>query len=111
MSFGMAQMSGDMDFPLLSATGYLRIMANVVGGWLMLEQGEVAHAALESLCGQQGAGSEAARAKLIEGNDEARFYDGKVKTAAFFLANVLTENDGLAAAIDTGDRSALDICF
>lgn len=111
MSFGMSQMSGDMDFPLLSATGYLRMMANVVGGWLLLEQGEIAHAALEKLCAEQKAATDAARGKLIEDNDEARFYDGKVKTAVFYLANVLTENDGLAAAIDTGDRSALDFCF
>lgn len=111
MSFGMAQMSGDMDFPLLSATAYLRMLANVVGGWLMLEQGETAHASLEKLQAQAGANTDQARAALCECNAEARFYDAKLKTAAFYMAHVLTENDGLAAGIDTADRSALDVCF
>lgn len=109
MSFGMMQMSGDMDFPLLSATGYLRMMANVVGGWLLLQQGLVAHAALEKLAAAQGAASQDARRELIEHHDDARFYELKVKTAQFFIANLLAENDGLAAAIESGDRSALEM--
>jgi hypothetical protein len=107
----MQQMSGDMDYPLLSATPYLRMFGNVAVAWLLLEQGAVAHAALERITNERGAKTAEARAALCADNADARFYDNKVKTAQFFVTNLLTQNEHLAAAIASGDRSPLEMHF
>lgn len=111
MGFAAQQMSGDMDYPLLSATPYLRMFGNVVIAWQLLQQAAVAHRALEKLCEEQGASDAESKRKLCEEHSKAKFYDNKLKTAAFFTTNILSENDWIAAAIGSGDRSALEIHF
>jgi alkylation response protein AidB-like acyl-CoA dehydrogenase len=111
MGFAMKQMSGDLDMPLLSATGYLRMMSNVIVGWLLLEQAVVAQAALDKLCSDRNAVTPEARLALCTDHDDARFYDNKVKTAQFFATGILPQNDGLAATIELEDRSALEVLF
>lgn len=111
MNFAMQQMSGDMDYPLLSATPYLRMFGNVAVAWLLLEQAEIAHAALERITGERGAGTPEDRAALLAENADARYYDNKVKTAQFFVTNLLSQNEHLASAIASTDRSPLEMHF
>lgn len=111
MSFAMQQMQGDMEYPLLSATPYLRMFGNVAVGWLLLEQGVIAAEQLKELFAETGAGDAAAQEKLFADHPDAQFYDNKVKTAQFFAANLLSQNDHLVTAIQSGDRSALDMHF
>ncbi len=111
MTFGMAQGSGDLDFPLLCASPYLRMLTNVVVGWLLLEQAVTADAALARLCNAQGAKTDDERAALCDGGGDAQFYDNKVQTAKFFMSSILAENDAIAATIDSQDRSALEMRF
>ncbi len=111
MNFAMQQMSGDIDYPLLSATPFLRMFGNVVVGWLLVEQGAVAHEALEELYRNAKANTPEARAAWCAEHTEGQFYGNKVKTARFFCSMLLAENDGLAAAIESGDRSALEMHF
>lgn len=111
MNFGMAQMSGDIGYPLLWATPYLRMFGNVVVGWLLAEQAVVAAAALEELYRGAGATSAEARAALTDEPGDAQFYDNKVKTARFFASHLLSQNDGIAAGIESGDRSGLELHF
>jgi alkylation response protein AidB-like acyl-CoA dehydrogenase len=111
MNFAVQQMSGDMEYPLLSATPYLRLMGNIAVGWLLLEQAVVADRALAKLYAETGAGDDAARAKLCDEQPDAQFYDNKVKTAQFFASNLLSQNDHLATAIQSTDRSPLDMHF
>lgn len=110
MNFGMAQMSGDLDFPLLHATPYLRMFGNTVAAWLLLEQAVIAHDALAPLV--ESAGDDPDKtAALFADHADARYYDNKIKTAQFFVSSLLTQNDALAAAIESGDRSALEMHF
>jgi hypothetical protein len=111
MNFAMQQMSGDSDYPLLSATPYLRIFGNVVVGWLLLEQAIVAHAALEELYAELGAKDAAAKTALCNEHPDAQFYDNKIKTAQFFASNLMSQNDHLVTAIQSGDRSPLEMHF
>ena len=111
MNFAMQQMSGDLDYPLLSATPYLRMFGNVVVGWLLLEQAVVAHAALDELFAELGAKDAAARAALCGEHPDAQFYDNKIKTAQFFASNLMSQNDHLVTAIQSGDRSPLEMHF
>ena len=111
MNFAMQQMSGDQDYPLLSATPYLRMFGNVAVAWLLLEQGTIAHTALERLASDRQAKTDEARRALIADNADARYYDNKIKTAQFFVSNLLSQNEHLAALIASGDRSPLEMSF
>jgi hypothetical protein len=105
----MMQMSGDSDYPLLSATPYLRMFGNVVVGWLLLEQAAIAHAALEKIYAERGASDAEKQKTLRADHTDARYYHNKIETARFFASNILAQNDGLAAAIQSNDRSPLDM--
>jgi len=111
MSFAGMQMSGDLDYPLLSATPYLRMLGNLIVGWLLLEQAVVADAALEEIYASSAAADDAAKAALRRGQDDAKFYFNKLKTAEFFVSNLLTQNEHLAAAIESNDHSALEAIY
>ena len=109
MGFAAQQMSGDFDMPLLSATPYLRMFGNVIVARLLIEQAAIAGKKLDAICQENGASDAKSRQALCADNTKAQFYDNKLKTAAFFTTNILTENDGLAAAVESGDRSALEM--
>lgn len=94
MGFGAAGMKGDLYWPILNASDYLEMFGDVVVGRLLLEQAVIAYEKL------QGSPTEA----------ERRYLEGKQQTAAFFI-NRLMRTEAIAAAIDTGDRSALEIDF
>jgi len=111
MSFAGMQMSGDLDYPLLSATSYLRMLGNVVIGWLLLEQAVIAEEALDNIYESSGATDEDAKAALRNDHDDAKFYFNKLKTAKFFVSNLLTQNEHLAAAIGSNDHSALEAIY
>ena len=51
------------------------------------------------------------RQALLEAHDDARFYDNKVKTARFFVSHLLPQNAAIAAGIESGDGSALEMNF
>ncbi len=111
MQFGMYQMQGDLNFPLLEACPYLSMLSNVVVGWLLIEQGVVAQRLLDRLYAERGAKTPEQQTALARDGGDAQFYFNKVKTAQFFASHLLAENDGLAAAIQANDRSALEMCF
>lgn len=111
MNFAMQQMSGDLDYPLLSATPYLRLFGNVAVGWQLLEQAVVAHEALQRIEGERKVKTDEARRALLADHSDARFYYNKIKTAQFFVSNLLSQNEHLAALIASGDRSPLEMCF
>lgn len=109
MNFAMQQMSGDLDYPLLSATPYLRMFGNVAVGWLLLEQAIIAHDAFERIAGERQATGDEARRALVADHADARYYDNKIKTARFFVSNLLSQNEHLSALIASGDRSPLEM--
>lgn len=111
MSFAGMQMSGDLDYPLLSATPYLRMLGNVIIGWQLLEQAVIADELLAKVYETAGSTDDEAKAALQKDNDDARFYFNKIKTAEFFVSNLLTQNEHLAAAIGSNDHSALQAVF
>jgi alkylation response protein AidB-like acyl-CoA dehydrogenase len=112
MNFGMMQMTGDIEYPLLSATPYLRMFGNVVLAWLLIEQAGVAHDALSKTMADSGIspGSDEEQ-KLVHSDAEAAFYWNKIQTARFFVSNLLPQNDAIMSAIESADRSALETVF
>ena len=74
-----------------AATDYLRLFALVALGYLWARMAEVA------------------AAKLAAGEGEARFYDNKVKTAAFFFAKLLPQTDALLKTIQAGSETLMAV--
>jgi alkylation response protein AidB-like acyl-CoA dehydrogenase len=112
MYFAMNGMKDPMT-PMLNSTTYLAVFGDVVCGWLLLEQAVVAHAKLKEIGTAKAVdlADAAALKRLVEEDDEARFYDGKVKTAKFWSARVLALVPARVAVIKSGDKTPLEIEF
>jgi alkylation response protein AidB-like acyl-CoA dehydrogenase len=107
MDLGAMGMSGDRQYPVLSATPYLEMAGNAVVCWLLLQQAVIAHDRLQTLYLDQSAMDPAARDELHRADPDAQFYFNKIETARFFVHQVLSKNQQIAAQIGSGDRSAL----
>lgn len=107
--FGGRAMSGDRLTPVLYATPYMELFGDTAVGYILLWEAEIASRKLDELYARAGADSAEARAELIESNKDAAFYEGKIATARFFANTFLSVAGGKAAAIMSGDTSAMDI--
>ncbi|RVU41514.1 acyl-CoA dehydrogenase [Lujinxingia sediminis] len=103
----------DPEYPLLHATPYLRMFGLVESARLLLKQASIAQTKLQAIWAEKGvsAGDDEARKALIEQNDDARFYENKIKTASFFIYQILPEARAILKSIQSGDRSALDVAL
>ncbi|MBI1744995.1 MAG: acyl-CoA dehydrogenase [Acidobacteria bacterium] len=94
MHIAQLGLAGNWVYPALSATPYLMLMGDVVLGYYLIDQARVAS-------DRQTQGS---------AKDQA-FYQGKIKTAEFFIYNILPAVAARASAIKSGDMSAMEIEF
>jgi len=108
MAFQGKSMSGDMLYPVSHATPYLQMFSEVVSAWLLLEQAVIAHKKLEEIFSEKGAKDEASKKKLIQENEEAKFYAGKISSMQFYVTQILPDVDAKAASIMTEDRTVLE---
>jgi alkylation response protein AidB-like acyl-CoA dehydrogenase len=93
--------------PLVNASGYLALAGDLLMAYLLLDQAVIATRKLEAL--GVNPGDAKAVATLTRENPEARYLDGKIKTARFFCAHELPQVRAKAAAIKSGDLSAMQI--
>jgi hypothetical protein len=104
-------MGGDRDYPALQAVPFLHMMGTLTFAWLLLEQALVALPKLQGLWAANQADVEEKKAALCENHPDARYYEGKVKTARFYVWNLLPQLNALAKGVLSEDRSALRIRF
>jgi hypothetical protein len=97
------QAGTNIETALHSATPFLELFGHVEVARLLVEQAVLADAKLAELGPDVD--------PQLDESPDARFYDGKVKTARFFASTVLPHATALAKSIKTADRSALDIRF
>ncbi len=111
-AMGFMEMTGkgDFNYPLLSATPFLHMFSAVVCGYYLLEQGVIAHEKLARLLADKVEDPSRQKA-FIKESEEARYLDGKIKTARFFVHQILPQVRAAAKSIESGDRSALEIEF
>ncbi len=102
-------LSGDQIYPVLVASPYLMLFGDVMLGWQLCEQLIVADRKLNELYEKEGAGDDAAKAKLVEDNSEAAFYSGKCHAAKFYLDALLCRVKGDSGYITSNNRSVLEI--
>jgi alkylation response protein AidB-like acyl-CoA dehydrogenase len=109
LHFAKAAAGGDPLYPMLHACPYLELFGETELAYLLLDQGIIAQEELQTLLQKAGAATEEAKAKVIEEQADAAFYSGKIHTAEFFVTNILPRVQATAAAILSGNRSALAI--
>ena len=108
MTFQTKSMGGDMLFSVSHATPFLKMFSEVVCSWLLLEQALIAEKKLAALCEEKGAADDDARKSLIEQNDEARYYAGKIDSMKFYVTQILPDVHAKAASVQSEDRTVLD---
>lgn len=111
-AMGFMEMTGrgDFNYPMLSATPFLSMFSMVTAGYFLLQQAVLAQKKLEALL-KEKVDEPSQHKAFISHNDEARYLDGKIKTARFFVHQILPEVRAKAKGIASGDRSALEIEF
>jgi alkylation response protein AidB-like acyl-CoA dehydrogenase len=99
--------------PLVNATNYLSLCGDLMLGCFLIWQAAVAWEKLQPLCKEAGVDPADARALsgLARENPEVRFYDGKLKTARYFCSYELPQVQAKAAAIKSGDMSAIHMVW
>jgi alkylation response protein AidB-like acyl-CoA dehydrogenase len=93
MEFAQMNAKKDLYYPVLNASPYLELFGAVVLARLLIDQAVIA-------------------SKKLAGDTtekERRFLEAKKHTAAFFVHRELPKVDAYAAAIRSGDRSALEV--
>ncbi len=111
MKFAEIAMGGDRDYPQLHAVSFLHMVGYVCVAWVLLDQAILALPKLEKIWADANATVEETKFALCENNLDARYYEGKVKTARFYIAHILPQLQALAKSIQNEDRSALKIRF
>ncbi|MCB1214682.1 MAG: acyl-CoA dehydrogenase, partial [Deltaproteobacteria bacterium] len=111
MKLGEWAMTKNFDQPQLHSISYLYNMGDVVLAWLLTDQAVLALSKLEAIWQAKGATEEEAKSKICEEDEEAKFYESKVKVARFFVSNILPQTKARSKALLSGDESALKIRF
>jgi alkylation response protein AidB-like acyl-CoA dehydrogenase len=111
MKFQQAGMGGDLYGPILFATPFLEMFGHIVMSYLLCDMAVVADAKLNVILEKAGATEGDARAKLIDENPEAKFYDGKLHSMRFFVDTYLPKAQAIADSIEQDNRSPLEINF
>lgn len=96
----------DIKLAMMQATPFLELMGDLMVGRLLVDQGIIAAAAL-----QERYGKTTFTAEEREADSEIAFYCGKIDSARFFAAEVLTLSGAKARAMTSGTTAALDMVF
>ncbi len=103
----------DPEYPLQHATPFLRMFGHVECARLLFRQATIAFEQLDEIWDDADidAGDDEARAELIERNEQVRYLENKIKTASFFVYQLLPKVQSYLKSIQSEDRSALDIAL
>ncbi len=104
-----AGLSGDMSYPVLVATPYLKVFGDMILGWIWLEQMVVADEKLDKIFEEKGASDDAKKKEIIDSYNEAAFYAGKIHTGRFYIDCLLPEVFAGLEYIKSNNRDVLEI--
>ena len=94
---------------ILQATPFLEMLGHVQVARLLLHQAVIAYHALEERYPDALSREGEERARYLEEEEGARFYDGKVQGARFFASQILPRAGMIARTIKQADPSALEV--
>ena len=99
-------MTGEQDLPISHACDVLNLFGDVVIGVFLGQQAAIAAPKLSELAA--AAGTTPNDAAWLAGDDEARFYAGKLDNLRFYVHQVLPRTAGLLRTITATDRTVMD---
>jgi alkylation response protein AidB-like acyl-CoA dehydrogenase len=97
--------------PLVNACNLLEMFGDVICGVLIAEQAMIAASKLKAIYDGKGAADADAQKKVVAESSEAKFYFSKVKTAEFFVKNLVPRVLWRENAIMNMDISCMDDVF
>ncbi len=106
MHIGKTAMSEDFKVAFAHSTSFLDVVGDTVMGWMLLWRASAAAPQLARLVG--GLEGEE-RAKKINKNKNAAFYEGQIKSAEFFIETILPVTAGKISAIEGGCKAVVDM--
>lgn len=110
MQFGQWAKSASMIMPILNARPYLMILGDLVVGWKLLGGAGIAFEKLQAIYETANAEDSKARRRAEDRNNpEAAFYQGKIASAKYFAANILSTIKSRCGAIQSGDRTPIEM--
>ena len=106
LHLGKTAMSDQQKTAFAHALPFLDVMGDVIMAWMHLWRSTVAWPKLEILAG--GADNDAIKQKVSK-NKDAAFYDGQLKSAAFFIHTILPITLGKMNSVMAGHPAAIEI--
>jgi len=109
--FGECMKEKKFMVPVINSYPFLNLAGNVMSAWLLYWQAGTASEKLAGKAAKEGfAVTDSEKLKqLIEKDNEAAFYNGKILTASFFMNNVLPQALAIKISIEAGDMSAMKL--
>jgi len=109
--FAQCGKAGKFLIPVGNAYPFLMMMGKVISAWLLFWQAGVARKKLAEICSGKGVdmSDTTGMQQLIKENKDVAFYDGKIKTARYFIKHVLPEIEGTIKSIKSEDLSTMEI--
>ncbi len=97
--------------PVSNATAYLDLFGQVIFGWVLLEAAVIAYPKMMEICEKADVDYDEPEevTKLCADNEEAKFYDGKIKVAQFYARHSLPTSRAKADILKSGDRTPLEV--
>ena len=109
MQLGTWLKGGDFMSPLINTRPFLMIMGDAVVGWRLLDAAAIASGKLDALFKEAGADTPEAQRELGKNNAEVAFYMGKMASAKFFAANILTTVEARFKTIKIADKTPVEM--
>ena len=97
--------------PLINACDLLEMLGDFLAAFLLTEQAAIADEKFKAICAEKGASDPKAIAGLLKEHADAKFYYGKVKTADYFVNQLLPRTLWKEAAIMNLDASCMEDVF
>ena len=105
---------GKVDAGFLEATPLLEIFGDVVLGWLLLWQAEIAQRRYDEFCKDGNVRGGEDEKALIARNPDAAFLRGKIGVARFYIGRLLPIVESKVAALKRNETAPIeipDLCF
>jgi len=97
--------------PFINACDVLEMLGDFMLAFLLTEQAAIAQVKFKAICAEKGAADPKAVAALLKEHADAKFYYGKLKTAEFFVNNLLPRTAWKEACINNMDTSCMEDIF
>ena len=110
MHFAQLGKSAGFLMPILNATPYLEIFGDVVIGHFLIQAAGIANEKLNAIYRERGIeDSKGKKRALVHEDRDVAFYYGKIATAKFFAADVLSTVKAKCEAIKFGEKVPIEM--